>query len=218
MILFLSLMLFVMILFLSLVCETEVADLVFLIDGSKSIQAPEWNILKQTMIGIVKELDVAQDKWRVGVAQFSTRFLPHFYLNTYTSFAEVEHAINNTKQERQSTFTWSALKLIKDFFTKERGSRIDERVAQNLLLITDGHSTDEKDLEALAYLRNKNISITVIGVGDEIKYSELREIAGSSDRVLIETFETLELKKTIKKVLHFLCKDPGPTDPPDDGK
>ncbi|XP_067242040.1 collagen alpha-6(VI) chain-like [Chanodichthys erythropterus] len=189
------------------ICEKEVSDLVFLIDGSESIKEPSWSILKKTMIDIVKELHIAEDKWRVGVAQFSDILLHEFYLNTYTSFAEVEQAINNIVQRRQGTSTWGALKLIRHYFTKENGSRIDEGVAQNLLLITDGYANDPKDLNALAYLRNKNITITVIGVGNETKKSELREIAGLPDWVLIETFETLELKTTIRKVLNFLCED-----------
>ncbi|KAF4106106.1 hypothetical protein G5714_013768 [Onychostoma macrolepis] len=189
------------------ICEMEVSDLVFLIDGSDSIMDPSWNTLKQTMIDIVKELDIAQDKWRVGVAQFSSKFQKEFYLNDYTSFAEVEKAINKTVQLKEGTRTWDALRNIRYYFTKENGSRIDEGVAQNLLLITDGYANDLKDLNALTYLRNKNIAITVIGVGNEIKKSELLEIAGSADRVLIETFEGLELKTTVKKVLHFLCKE-----------
>ncbi|XP_077052973.1 collagen alpha-4(VI) chain-like [Siphateles boraxobius] len=199
------------------ICEMEVSDLFFLIDGSESIKERSWDILKQTMIGIVKELDIAQDKWRVGVAQFSDKLLHQFYLNTYTSFFEVEQAINNIVQRKQGTNTWDALNLIKHYFTKENGSRIDEGVAQNLLLITDGQANDPKDLNALAYLKNKNIAITVIGVGNDIKKSELREIAGSPERVLIETFETLELKTTIRKVLHFLCKKEVP-DFPTNGK
>uniref|UniRef100_A0A9J8B021 Si:ch211-62a1.3 n=1 Tax=Cyprinus carpio carpio TaxID=630221 RepID=A0A9J8B021_CYPCA len=183
------------------ICEMEVSDLVFLIDGSESIDEPSWNTLKKTMIEIVKELDIAQDKWRVGVAQFSDILLHQFYLNTYTSFAEVEEAINKIRQRKQGTSTWDALRNIRYYFTRENGSRIDERVAQNLLLITDGKANDEKDLNALAYLRNKSISITAIGIGDEIKKSELREIAGSAERVLIETFEGLELKTTIRKIV-----------------
>uniref|UniRef100_A0A8C1VBA8 Si:ch211-62a1.3 n=2 Tax=Cyprinus carpio TaxID=7962 RepID=A0A8C1VBA8_CYPCA len=196
------------------ICEMEVSDLVFLIDGSESIDEPSWNTLKKTMIEIVKELDIAQDKWRVGVAQFSDILLHQFYLNTYTSFAEVEEAINKIRQRKQGTSTWDALRNIRYYFTRENGSRIDERVAQNLLLITDGKANDEKDLNALAYLRNKSISITAIGIGDEIKKSELREIAGSAERVLIETFEGLELKKTIRKVLNLLCKDTRPIPQP----
>ncbi len=187
------------------VCEMEVSDLVFLIDGSETIKDASWTTLKQTMIGIVKELDIAQDKWRVGVAQFSDKFLDEFHLN-YSSFAEVEKAINDIKQRKQGTGTWDALKNIRYYFTRENGSRIDEGVAQNLLLITDGHANDPKDLNALSYLKNKNIAITAIGVGSDLNKTELLEIAGSSERVLIETFEGLKLNTTIRKVLHLLCK------------
>ncbi len=100
------------------------------------------------------------------------------------------------------------LKNIRYYFTRENGSRIDEGVAQNLLLITDGYANDPKDLNALSYLKNKNIAITVIGVGSDIKKTELLEIAGSPERVLIETFEGLKLNTTIKEVLHLLCKEP----------
>ncbi|XP_026114550.1 collagen alpha-6(VI) chain-like [Carassius auratus] len=196
------------------ICEMEESDLVFLIDGSESIHEHSWNTLKKTMIDIVKELDIAQDKWRVGVAQFSDILLHQFYLNTYTSFAEVEEAINKIRQRMQGTSTWDALRNVRYYFTKENGSRIDEGVAQNLLLITDGKANDDKDMNALEYLRNKKISITAIGIGDEIKKSELREIAGSADRVLIETFEGLELKTTIRKVLHLLCTDTRPLPQP----
>lgn len=185
----------------------EVSDLVFLIDGSESIKTRSWNTLKQTMIDIVKELDIAQDKWRVGVAQYSHEFQREFYLNDYISFAEVEKAINKIVQQKQGTRTWDALRNIRYYFTKENGSRIEERVAQNLLLITDGEANDPKDLNALTYLRNKNIAITVIGVGNDVKKSELLEIAGSAEQVLIETFEGLELKTTVKKVLNLLCKE-----------
>uniref|UniRef100_A0A8C1ILU5 Si:ch211-62a1.3 n=1 Tax=Cyprinus carpio TaxID=7962 RepID=A0A8C1ILU5_CYPCA len=196
------------------ICEMEESDLVFLIDGSESIEDQSWETLKKIMIEIVKELDIAKDKWRVGVAQFSDIFMHHFYLNTYARFAEVEEAINIIKQRKQGTDTWDALRNIRYYFTRENGSRIDERVAQNLLLITDGKANDEQDLNAVAYLKNKGISITAIGIGDKIKKSELREIAGSAERVLIETFEGLELKKTIRKVLNLLCKDTRPIPQP----
>ncbi|KAF4106105.1 collagen alpha-6(VI) chain-like [Onychostoma macrolepis] len=199
------------------ICEMEVADLVFLIDGSESIKDSSWNTLKKTMIDIVKEIDIAQDKWRVGVAQFSDKFLDEFHLNNYNSFAEVEKAMNDIAQRKQGTGTWDALRNIRYYFTRENGSRIDEGVFQNLLLITDGYAHDSKDLNALSYLKNKNIIITVIGVGDDIKKSELREIAGSPDRVLMETFEGLKLNTTTRKVLHVLCTDtrPEPSPPHD---
>ncbi|XP_051503354.1 collagen alpha-6(VI) chain [Myxocyprinus asiaticus] len=197
------------------VCEKEVADLVFLIDGSESIKKPSWEIVRKTISGIVNELDIVPDKWRVGVAQFSDIFIDHFNLDTYSSLAEVDKVILNLTQRKQGTNTWAALKSIKNYFTPERGSRIAEGVAQNLLLITDGEANDEKDLNALADLRAKNIEIYVIGVGSEIRKSELLEIAGSPDRFLIETFESLKLKTTIKKVISLLCTSDSSIDPRD---
>lgn len=189
------------------------ADLVFLIDGSESIKPPSWDIVKKTMFGIVKELDIAPDKWRVGVAQFSDIFLDHFYLNTYSTLADVNAGIQDIKQRKQGTSTWMALRRINEYFTSKHGSRIANGVSQNLLLITDGEANDEKDLKALADLRAKKIEITVIGVGKEIRKSELLEIAGTPDRVLIETFESLKLKTTIKKVLSLLCRPDSSVDP-----
>ncbi|XP_016298464.1 collagen alpha-6(VI) chain-like [Sinocyclocheilus anshuiensis] len=197
------------------ICEKKLSDLVFLIDGSESIKNESWNTLKRYMIGIVRELDIAQDKWRVGVAQFSDILLHHFYLNTYTSFAEVKEAIKNINQREQGTSTWDALRNIRYYFTRENGSRIEESVAQNLLLITDGDAKDKEDLNALEYLRNKGISITAIGIGKEIKKSELQKIAGDN-RVLIESFDGLELMTTKRKVLHLLCRDERQDDPTHD--
>ncbi|XP_016101723.1 collagen alpha-6(VI) chain-like [Sinocyclocheilus grahami] len=197
------------------ICEKTLSDLVFLIDGSDSIQSTSWNILKKTMIAIVRELDIAQDKWRVGVAQFSDIFQRHFYLNTYTSFADMKKEIQNITQRNQGTSTWDALKNIRYFFTKGNGSRIEERVAQNLLLITDGHAKDTEDLNAVEYLRDKSISITAIGIGKDINKTELQKIAGNN-RLFIESFDDLELMTTKRKVLNLLCTDSSQDDPTQD--
>ncbi|KAL1262547.1 hypothetical protein QQF64_005286, partial [Cirrhinus molitorella] len=189
------------------ICEVEVSDLVFLIDGSESIEEQDWIRLKKLMVEIVKELNIAQDKWRVGVAQFSTAFQHHFYLNMYTSFAELKEAINDIAQMKDGTHTWEALKYVRYYFTRENGSRIEEGVTQNLLLITDGKANDNRDLNALDYLRSKGIVITAIGIGDKINKSELVLMAGSSKQVIIETFEGLELKTTVRRVKDLLCEE-----------
>uniref|UniRef100_A0A672LBJ1 VWFA domain-containing protein n=1 Tax=Sinocyclocheilus grahami TaxID=75366 RepID=A0A672LBJ1_SINGR len=168
------------------ICEMEVSDLVFLIDGSESIDEPSWNTLKKTMIGIVKELDIAQDKWRVGVAQFSDILLHHFYLNTYTSFAEVEEAINKIRQRKQGTSTWDALRNIRYYFTRENGSRNYFRLARQnfLILLTDGESWDDVS-EPAKVLRDNLININAIGMRHANK-SQILAIAGSHDGVFFE--------------------------------
>ncbi|XP_026109723.1 collagen alpha-3(VI) chain-like, partial [Carassius auratus] len=194
------------------ICERTQLDLVFLIDGSESIKNESWVALKRYMIGIVRELDIAKVKWQVAVAQFSDIFMHYFYLNTYNSFEGVKEAIKNIDQREQGTFTWNALRNIRYYFTKENGSRIDEGVAQNLLLITDGDAKDKEDLTAVKYLRDKGISITGIGIGKEIQKHELQKMTGEN-QVLIESFDGLELMTTRRRVLHLLC-DHVPDDQP----
>ncbi|KAK3554491.1 hypothetical protein QTP70_024301, partial [Hemibagrus guttatus] len=187
------------------VCEKEKADLVILIDGSESISEENWEVVKGSAINIVKKLEIAPDRWRVSVAQFSDKVLNHFYLDKYSNLAGVEQGIHEITQRKQGTNTWEALKEIGDYFTPKHGSRIMERVSQNLLLITDGKANDKEDPSTLANLIAKNIEVFVIGIGHDINYHELIKIAGSKDRVFYETFESLPLKITANKVLETIC-------------
>ncbi|XP_026795015.3 collagen alpha-4(VI) chain isoform X2 [Pangasianodon hypophthalmus] len=195
------------------VCEKESADLVILIDGSESISVKNWEVVKGSAINIVKKLEIAPDRWRVGVAQFSDKVLNHFYLDKYSNIAGVEQGIHDISQRKQGTNTWQALKEIGDYFTPEHGSRIKEGVSQNLLLITDGKANDKEDPSTLANLRAKNIEVFAIGIGDDINHHELIKIAGSKERVFYETFESLPMKTTASKVLEALCKPDSVPDP-----
>ncbi|GAA6096982.1 collagen alpha-4(VI) chain isoform X1 [Tachysurus ichikawai] len=195
------------------VCEKELADLVILIDGSESISEENWNVVKGSAINIVKKLEIAPDKWRVSVAQFSDKVLNHFYLDKYNNLAGVEQGIHEISQRKQGTNTWEALKEIGDYFTPEHGSRIKQGVSQNLLLITDGKANDKEDTTTLANLRAKNIEVYAIGIGHDINHHELIKIAGSSQRVFYETFESLPLKITANKVLEAICTPDSIPDP-----
>lgn len=181
------------------------ADLVILIDGSESISEVNWKVVKGSAINIVKKLEIAPDRWRVSVAQFSDKVLNHFYLDKYSDIQGVENAIDEITQRKQGTNTWEALKEIGDYFTPEHGSRIKEGVSQNLLLITDGKANDKEDPSTLANLRAKNIAVYAIGIGQDINHHELIKIAGSRERVFYETFESLSLKTTAGKVLEAIC-------------
>ncbi|XP_036431055.1 LOW QUALITY PROTEIN: collagen alpha-4(VI) chain [Colossoma macropomum] len=193
------------------VCEKELGDLVFLIDGSESISSQNWKVLKSSMINLVRKLDIAPDRWRVSVAQFSDIVLDHFYLDKYSNLAGVEKGIEDISQRKQGTNTWSALKVVQNYFKPEHGCRINKGVSQNLLLITDGKANDEENLGALAELRAKNIEIFAIGIGKDVNHFQLLKIAGSQERVFFENFESLPLKTTTEKVLQALCApDPIP--------
>lgn len=196
-----------------LVCEKEMADLVILIDGSESIGPAEWEILKKSMINLVKKLEIAPDRWRVSVAQFSDTVLDHFYLDKYSNSAGVEQGIRDISQRKQDTNTWTALRSLQDYFKPEHGCRIKDGISQNLLVITNGKANDKEDLGILAELRAKNIETFAIGIGKDINPHQLLKIAGSKERVFFESFESLPLKKTTMKVLQAICTPDVVSDP-----
>ncbi|KAI5108436.1 collagen alpha-6(VI) chain [Silurus meridionalis] len=185
------------------VCKKELADLVILIDGSESISEENWKVVKGSAINIIKKLEIAPNRWRVSMAQFSDKVLNHFYLDKYSNAEGVEQGIKAITQRKQGTNTWEALREIGDYFTPEHGSRI--KVSQSLLLITDGKANDKEDASTLANLRAKHIEVYAIGIGHDINHYELIKIAGSKERVFYETFESLQLKTTTNKLLEAIC-------------
>ncbi|XP_063003668.1 collagen alpha-4(VI) chain-like [Elgaria multicarinata webbii] len=184
------------------VCSTQAADLVFLIDGSGSILERNFALMKTFMKEIVDGFIVAQDKVRIGVAQFSREPQKEFYLNQFYTDVAVKGAIDNIIKLRASTFTGEALRFVKSFFEPANGSRKNEGVLQSLIVITDGKSNDTVNEAAIA-LRKDGILIFAIGIGT-LNNFELLQIAGDSSRVyVVKNFEVLQTIK--KKIVREIC-------------
>lgn len=177
----------------------------FLIDGSDSITEDNWEVMKTSLINFIEKLEIAPDRWRVGLTQFSTDVEDHFYMNTYTNFEQMERAIRNISAMNLGTNTWKALRKVNKQFTSEQGSRWEEGIPQNLILITDGDAKDPIDLDALALLHAKNVEIFGILV-ESTNVTKLLQIVGSPEKLFVETFETLKLKTTTTKVLQAICE------------
>ncbi|KAM9488327.1 collagen alpha-6(VI) chain [Clarias gariepinus] len=192
-------------------CQKKAADLVILIDGSKSIKEMSWKTMINFMLSLIDNLRIKQDLFRVGVAQFSTHYKKEFYLNEYNNDMDVKTAIKAIKQMKEETKIGYALKQVQEFFHASRGSRIQDGISQNLLLITNGESHD--DVKGPAHqLRAMGIEIFVIGIG-EISWSQINYIAALPDRVFyVDNFDHLKLNKTTQEVINSICdskqKDP----------
>lgn len=174
-------------------CKNEVADLVFLIDGSTSITNESWNIMIMFLLNIVNNLRITPEFIRIGVAQFSDSYQTEFFLNKYKDVDGVKSAIRQISQIEGSTYIGEALRKVVEFFQESKGSRKQRRVPQNLVLITDGVSADEVKTAA-DDLRRSQINVFVIGIGDYSK-QQLSYIAGSQDRLFeVKDFSYLDLE------------------------
>ncbi|KAI5606554.1 collagen alpha-6(VI) chain, partial [Silurus asotus] len=188
-------------------CTKESADLIILIDGSESIKENSWKIIIYFMISLIDNLRIKPDLFRVGVAQFSTYYRKEFYLDEFNNVVDVKKAIEGIIQMKDGTKIGNALEKVQEFFDASKGSRIQEGISQNLLLITDGESNDPVNISA-DKLRAKGIEMFVIGIGD-ISRPQLNYIAASSERLFfVDNFDHLKLNKTTQQVVSSICNLP----------
>ncbi|GCB67867.1 hypothetical protein scyTo_0005216 [Scyliorhinus torazame] len=152
----------------------ERRDVVFLVDGSDKV-APAFPMIKQFISRIVDSFDIGSD--RVCIVQYSATPSPNFYLNSYTSKPEVMQAINalGLKGGTQVN-TGEALDYVRqNVFTRSAGSRMDEGVAQFLILLTASKSADDITQAAVA-LKGAGVAPFSIGSKDADE-DELRQIS-----------------------------------------
>lgn len=165
------------------------ADIIFLVDGSGSINNNDFEKMKKFMNTIVSSSTTGKNGVQFGVVQFSTSPNLEFTLNEFTDKLKMQKAINNTNQLGGGTMTGHALSVLSEYFDQGRGGRPD--TPQILIVITDGESQDAVAQPAQA-LRDKSITIYAIGVINA-NSTQLLEISGAQENVYLErNFDALD--------------------------
>nr|XP_034985426.1 collagen alpha-6(VI) chain-like isoform X2 [Zootoca vivipara] len=183
-------------------CEIQ-ADLVFLIDGSKSIPEKDFKRMKVFLKNLLDLIDY-NDNVRVGMAQFADRYKEEFALGAYQNKPELQEKITNvTMMVGDRTYIGGALKGVKALFNSTR-RRTPRHVMPKLLLITDGNSHDPVADSARA-LTADGVEIHAIGVGT-VDRAKLMEITDDSDRIYsVANFK--DLPNILTRVTKEVCKD-----------
>ncbi|XP_067851851.1 collagen alpha-6(VI) chain-like [Heptranchias perlo] len=182
--------------------KLEVADIIFLIDGSRSIYGPDFNKMKTFIETVMSKTEIGESRVQIGVIQFSTQTRLEFQLNQYTNRTELLNAINDIEQLNEETLTGRALNFTIKYFDSSKGGRPGER--QYLIVITDGEAQDEVHGPAKA-IRDKGINIFAIGIFGA-NNSQLVDIAGSQDKVYnVQNFDAL---KELDKLISFEVPSP----------
>uniref|UniRef100_A0A670K9Q6 VWFA domain-containing protein n=1 Tax=Podarcis muralis TaxID=64176 RepID=A0A670K9Q6_PODMU len=185
-------------------CEIQ-ADLVFLIDGSRSIPPKDFERMKVFLKNLLDLIDY-NDNVRVGMAQFADRYEEEFGLGAYQNKPELqEKIISVTMMKGGNTYIGEALKGVKAFFNSTRRRIPRHIVVPKLLLITDGVSDDPVADSARA-LAADGVEIHAIGVGT-VDRAKLMEITDDSDRIYsVANFTDLPsiLTRVTKEMLCFM--------------
>ncbi|XP_033921545.1 collagen alpha-3(VI) chain isoform X7 [Melopsittacus undulatus] len=185
-------------------------DVVFLIDTSDSVRPDGLAHIRDFISRVVQQLDVGPNKVRIGVVQFSNNVFPEFYLKTHKSKNAVLQAIRRLRLRGGSPLNaGKALDyVVKNYFIKSAGSRIEDGVPQHLILILGDRSQDDVNRPANVIT---STSIKPLGVGARnVDRNQLQVITNDPERVLVVQDFT-ELPTLEKKMQSILEELPIPT-------
>nr|XP_039271776.1 cartilage matrix protein-like isoform X3 [Styela clava] len=190
-------------------CPAGHVDVLFVIDGSRSVEDANFQIVIAWVKNVTKKLDLESGHTSVGVVQYSaydpgqpindqTYIKTEIEIGQETNQTSFEAAVGNISYYQYTTPTGYALrKVMFDFNgTKNYGSHNNKQV---MILLTDGkaNAADQEFIpEAAAALRDMGVIIFSVGVGDA-QPTELQIIAngaeGNNERVeLLTNFEDLD--------------------------
>ncbi|XP_074858011.1 collagen alpha-3(VI) chain isoform X4 [Carettochelys insculpta] len=202
--------------------EGDERDIVFLIDSSDSIRTDGLAHIRDFILRIVQQLDVRPNKVRVGVAQFSNTIFPEFLLRTHKTKDAVLQAIRRLRLRGGAPLNvGSALDyVVKNYFIKSAGSRIEDQVPQHLVLLLGGRSQDDVTRPSALIA---STGVKTMGVGarnaDSIQLQRITD-----DPRLVFTIRDFTALPTIEKRFFKSFEEPQepiPTSRPDyvpDGK
>lgn len=127
---------------IELECGDGVMDLVFVIDGSKSLGPTHFQLVKQFVNSIVDSLDISTTGTHVGLLQYSTKVRTEFTLSQYTTAQGIKQAVSRMQYMGRGSMTGSALRHMFEFsFSTKEGAR--PHIPHVSIVFTDGRSQDD---------------------------------------------------------------------------
>lgn len=117
-------------------------DLVFVIDGSKSLGLSNFEVVKQFVNGIVSSLDISKSGTHVGLIQYSTKVRTEFTLGQYSTAQGVKQAVSRMQYMGRGSMTGSAIRhMYETSFSTKEGAR--SNIPRVCVVFTDGRSQDD---------------------------------------------------------------------------
>ncbi|KAF7219883.1 transcript variant X2 [Nothobranchius furzeri] len=190
----------------SLGCRTAPCDLVFILDGSWSVEDVNFEIVKRWMVNITTTFNIGQRFTQVGVVQYSDSPVLEIPLERFSTNKDLIKAMESIEYMGGNTNTGTAIEFATDrlFGLSERGHSGVSRIA---VVLTDGKSQDEV-LKAAETARKKGVILFAIGVGSETEDAELRDIANKPFTTYVFSVEDYKgISRIIQVIRQKLCEE-----------
>ncbi|TNM92847.1 hypothetical protein fugu_018249 [Takifugu bimaculatus] len=189
-------------------CSNAATDVVFLIDGSKSVRPENFELVKKWINQIIDKLDVSDNKAHVGLVQYSSSVKQEFPLGRYNNKKDLKDAVKKMAYMERGTMTGQALRYLTDnSFGPGQGAR--PGVTKVGIVFTDGRSQDYIG-DAAKKAKDQGFKMYAVGVGNAVE-EELKEIA--SEPTAEHYFYTADFKtitQIAKKLQINICNDEDP--------
>ncbi|XP_060113627.1 IgGFc-binding protein-like [Heteronotia binoei] len=189
-------------------CRSRSFDMVMVIDGSGSIGAENFQLVKQFVNHIVDFLEVSPHGTQVGLVQYSDSPHTEFPLNKYTSAAQIKAAVQKVKYMESGTMTGLALKyMLEQSFSAREGARpLSQDVSRIGLVFTDGQSSDNVAEWAIK-AKESGIVMYAVGIGNAAE-DELRTIASEPvDEHFLYGVDFSAMEKIASKLKTKICDE-----------
>lgn len=177
-------------------------DLVFLLDGSRSIELDggkgnfrqELNFTKQ----VIDAFRVGEGRVRASVIVYSTQPLLIFGLDKYNGKQQKFKAIDAVQFPAAGSDLGKALHLVQ----RQSFNYSIPSTTRTLVILTDGRAKDEIEQPAKE-LASKGVQFLMVGVGDNADRNQLEEIASEPKEESVFDFEMLP--KLVDRISRDLC-------------
>ena len=155
------------------------ADIMFLLDGSDSIDSQEWAQARAFVARMIDDFDITPDTINVGITVYSSDIDNHIPLTPFTQKIVLKFRTTTLPHPTGiTTNTARGIQKVRDTFLAQPFSR---RSAPKIaIVITDGTSVNPAETIRQANLaKEAGIRMIAVGVGNNVFEEELRQIASN---------------------------------------
>ncbi|XP_078614399.1 collagen alpha-1(XXI) chain-like [Branchiostoma floridae x Branchiostoma japonicum] len=175
-------------------CNVQV-DLVFVLDGTGSVGATNFEKMKTFVQKMISDFDLGPEATRIGVVVYSNRASLEISLDAYDDQEALQDAVADIAYPGGYTLTGAAIDYTTTFaFSTRNGAR--DGVRKVAVILTDGVSYDDP-AEPAQSMRKAAIITYAVGIGSKLDRDQLDVIAGVPDNLFVlDDFSMLDNLRT----------------------
>ena len=196
------------------ICSNPEIDMVYVIDGSYSVGAENFNEIKDFIQKLNERFVIGTNDVRIGIQEYSSRSTGMYSVQLGEADKNgnidlLNDVVANMPYLGGGTFTGEALKRARTvMLTDAKGDRIN--IPDILILYTDGVASDtEEQLKEAAQLKQNGVKIICVAIGNGADLDSLKETAspsceGTDDKLVFQADFT-ELATITDAIVQEAC-------------